>query len=61
MSQTAKILKLFKVNGSATNHELNKICFRYSARLMELRKEGHIIVSSHIKDGLWNYVYKGEE
>ena len=35
------------------------ICLRYSARIAELRKEGHIIVAHHIKDGLFEYIYKG--
>jgi len=60
-SQTAKILKLFKANGKATNKELNRICFRYAARIHDLRKEGHIIKTNHIKDGLWEFVYFGKE
>lgn len=60
-SQTAKILKLLKKKGKLTNRQLNKICFRYAARLHELRKEGHIIVSNHVKEGLWEFVYKGEK
>lgn len=60
-SQTAKILRLLKERGKLTNHELNKLCYRYGARIYELRKEGHLIISNHIKDGLWEFVYKGEK
>jgi hypothetical protein len=59
-AQTARILRMLKNQNRVTNRELNKICFRYSARIKELRDEGHLIVSSHIKDGLWEYSYKGE-
>lgn len=58
-SQTARILRLFKERGTLTNKDLNRICYRYSARILELRNEGHLIVSNHIKDSLWEYVYKG--
>lgn len=60
LSNTAKILKLLKANGSATNRELNTICFRYGARLHELRAEGHIILTERVKEGLYRFVYKGE-
>jgi hypothetical protein len=59
LSQTARILNLLKNQGKATNRELNVICFRYGARILDLRNEGHIIVSNHIKDGLWEFIYKG--
>jgi hypothetical protein len=59
LSQTARILKLLKAEGQATNGQLNKICFRYGARLHELRVEGHDILSVKEKGGLWRFVYKG--
>lgn len=58
-SQAARILKLLKSKGQATNRELNRIAFRYSARVADLRREGHNIVSVREKDGLWRFVYKG--
>jgi len=60
LTQTARILNLLKANGEATNAQLNKICFRYSARLKDLRDEGHDILSIKEKDGLWRFVYKGQ-
>ena len=56
-SQTAKILKRLK-QGEATNTELNRIAFRYSARIHDLRKEGHTIVAEHVKESLWRFVLK---
>lgn len=58
-TQAARILKLLKAKGQATNRELNRIAFRYSARLADLRAEGHKIVSVREKDGLWRFVYQG--
>ena len=59
LSQTARVLNLLKANGKATNSELNKICFRYGARIFELRKEGHIIVTNRVKEGLYEFSYQG--
>lgn len=58
-SQTSKVLKMLKREKVVTNAQLNNICFRYSARIHELRNEGHIIVIDRIKDGLFRYTYKG--
>ena len=59
MTQTGKILKLLKEQGSATNVELNKIAYRYSARIADLRDEGWVIVSVHEKGSLWRFHLKG--
>lgn len=61
LTQTAKILKLLKKNGGATNYELSKICLRYSARLHDLRAEGHTIISEHVKGSKWRFILKEEE
>lgn len=58
-TQTAKILRLLKQRKQVTNYELSRICFRYSARILELRNEGHIIVSVHDRGTKWRFVYKG--
>lgn len=58
-SQTTQVLRLLKANGQATNYELNKICFRFSARIYELRREGHKILTIREKEGLYRFVYKG--
>jgi hypothetical protein len=43
-SQKAKLLQLLKSEVVQTNHELNqRIGYRYSARIHELRQDGHDI------------------
>jgi hypothetical protein len=59
-SQAARILKLLKQHGELTNYDLNRICFRYSARIHELRREGHNIIRIHDHGSQWRYVYKSE-
>jgi hypothetical protein len=54
-TQRQTILDLLKKQGKATSAELNDICFRYSARIHELRQAGHVIVSRRIGKGLWEY------
>lgn len=58
-SQAQRILELLKAKGSATNRELNRVAFRYSARVKNLRDEGYQIVTVREKDGLYRFVYKG--
>lgn len=59
-SQTARILRMFKERGELTNRELNLVCYRYGARIHELRREGHKIISLHEKDSLWRFIYVSE-
>jgi len=62
VSQTGRILKFLQEQGSATNVQLNNMgIYRYGARIYELRREGHRILSIHEKAGLWRFVYQGEE
>lgn len=60
-TKTKKILTLLKEKRTVTNFELNNICYRYAARIYELRADGYRIVSVHVKDGLWKFVFKGHE
>jgi len=55
----ARILARLR-QGPATNAELNIICFRYGARIMELRREGHDIDKAHDHDGVWVYRLVGQ-
>ena len=48
LSQKERILARLR-KGPATNRELNDIAFRYSARLAELRDEGHAIAWRAVK------------
>ena len=49
MTQKERILHRLQ-RGPATNRELNDIAFRYSARIAELRNEGHDIRWAPVKD-----------
>jgi len=55
MNQATKIVELLTKKGKkgATNIDLNRIAFRYGARLHELRKEGYVIKTQHIKGSIW--------
>lgn len=59
-SQTARILRLLKKNGKATNLQLRTIAWRYPARILDLKHEGHLIRSIHVKGPVWVYLYDGE-
>lgn len=54
-TQTQKILNLLKDNSYVTNIQLNRICYRYSARIHELRNEGYEIEREYEKPGVWRY------
>lgn len=46
MSQKQEVLEYIKKNGSITQRDANYIgCYRLSARILELIKEGHPIVA----------------
>lgn len=59
-SQRMRILNRLK-EGELTTRELARIAFDYTARVSELRKDGHKIVSIYEKPGVWRYVYLGKE
>lgn len=54
MKQTEKILKLLEQSpNGVTNIQLNEVAFRYSARVADLRGQGHGISATHIKGSTW--------
>lgn len=53
-TQAERILATLE-QGSATSIDLNKICYRYSARLYDLRKQGYVIKDRRLKQGVWEY------
>lgn len=62
LSQTGEILKYLKEHGSMTNTDMwNRRIQRGSERIRELKREGYIIVTNHVKGPLWEYIYKGHE
>lgn len=46
--------------GPALNTELNDICFRYGARILELRREWRI-VKEPVKAGVYRYTLMGKK
>lgn len=60
-SQYDRMLELFEREGSLTNLDLARICFRYSARVGELRKKYKIPPAEYVKPGVYLYVYKGQK
>ena len=64
MTQKDRIVELLRDMGWHTNAELNRICFRYGARLWELKHEdGYIIEKRNVpkKPGLVEYRYAGRK
>lgn len=55
LSRTQQIINLMKRPQGAGNDELNKIAFRYSAIIHNLRKDGHHIDTIQIKRGYYKY------
>lgn len=45
--------------GPKTSAELNEVCYRYSGRIMELRREGHVIRARREGKSLWRYELAG--
>lgn len=61
LSQTGRLLKHLTKHKSITNRQIvdNLNILRYSARIAELRAEGHIVECVRVKDGLFRYYYRG--
>lgn len=59
LSQKDRILARLQ-RGPATNRDLNDIAFRYSARIAELRNEGHRIEWAAVKGRPGLTVYRLE-
>jgi hypothetical protein len=62
-AQRQQILELLEKRGAegASNAELNEICFRYGARIFELRKMGHKIRTVTETKGVFRFVLQAEE
>ena len=61
LTQTSKILALLKRKGKVSNFELRKVAWRYPARILNLKHEGHLIRSIHDTGALWYYIYDGHK
>lgn len=60
-SQRDRILALLRTAGLAgvTNRELNRIGYRYGARLWELKKQGYSILTESLGGGLYKFTLLG--
>lgn len=60
-SQTGRLLSALKRQKSLTNRQIvsQLNILRYSARIAELRQEGHIVECVRVHDGLFRYYYRG--
>lgn len=46
-------------SGPKTNIQLNAVCYRYGARIHELRRDGlHIITKDYVSPGIFVYTLK---
>jgi hypothetical protein len=54
-----RVLKFLQDRGTCTNVELNAVCFRYGARILELRAAGHDIRTGAKSGGVVRYDYLG--
>lgn len=54
-NQASRILRLLRSERTVTNKQLNRICFRYGARIFELRREGWNIQKESLGRGLFQY------
>jgi len=56
-----RVLDKLRTHSRVTNLDLNKISHRYSARIHELRQEGHVVQTLPLGKGVVAYIYKGFE
>jgi hypothetical protein len=54
-----RVLAFLQDRGTCTNVELNAVCFRYGARILELRAAGHDIRTGAKSGGVVRYDYLG--
>lgn len=59
-TKQAQVLRLLKKHKVMSNIDLkDQSCFAYVQRIAELRAEGHLILSEHVKGSLWLFHYLG--
>lgn len=49
------------LKGPASNVELNAICYRYGARLKELRDQGYNIITESVSRGEYRYILQAAQ
>lgn len=55
LTQREKVGILLRRRGTVTNAELNQICFRYAARIHELRARGWVITTQKVRGSLVSF------
>ena len=56
VNQQTRVLKALKERGTLTNQDFYKMYIpRFGARIYELRKDGHHIVTNKVRNGLTEY------
>lgn len=60
-SQSVRILELLTSGQEVTNIDLQRIAFNYTMRISELRKDGHVIIASYERPGVYHYAYLGQK
>lgn len=60
-SQTGRLLKALKKHKTLTNRQIITMIntFNHTARISDLRREGHVILAERVKEGLFRYTYLG--
>lgn len=58
-SNREKVLKVLQAHRHVTNIQLNEVCFRYGARILELRAQGYDIRTGPNRGGVVTYSYHG--
>lgn len=58
-SNREKVLQVLQDHKNVTNLQLNEICFRYGARILELRAQGYDIRTGPNRGGVVTYTFHG--
>jgi hypothetical protein len=58
-SSRDRVLAVLQAKRIVTNVELNAICYRFGARILELRSQGYDIVTGEKRGGVVTYHFKG--
>lgn len=60
-SHEARILDMFTNGETVSTTTLRRFSANHTARLSELRKEGHVIRRNYIGNGIYEYQYFGQK
>jgi hypothetical protein len=60
-SSRDRVLAVLQAKQIVTNVELNAICYRFGARILELRSQGYDIVTGEKRGGVVTYEFRGKK